>query len=1313
MRRARSQLNKLTQQQAGNFGGNNAPQNPYAFGHEVDEIQRRLDALQYQQPDINSNQGYQNQFNPNHGFPQPVQSAGFQQPPQNMVPQHQGFQNVTPYATPQNHGFQPSTPAMNPAMESGQNFGSGQFAAQQPVMPQPIVQPTQNTASPQLDTIKSALEQMSSKLHSINSANASSSNQQNSVLQQTEILKQHYNHINAEIQGLKSVIAGIPSSIAPDNNLEIIQETLSANYRAIMQQLEGSQNQQIDNSVFSSALEASHKDLSKQIVDIKQSIDSSLNTPNHYAKTLEVSHDDITKRLDDMHNALQTSIAAPDIYVNEIQNNHNELLQQVSQLQHVVENLEANKSEPSHTDLSSVEMRLEEITRAVVALSLEDGSVNNLERIEARVSDIAKTLDNYSANNMQSQPVSDNSGFDKLEEKLSDIVTLMGASAPDFSSMESQIGVLTEKLENFTSASTSAPLTNAENNALLQRMDDLVEQISASQTAENNNSSNDSIAYQLEQISTAIDKLSVPAEQSINADTITNEVVMDQLQQIAGAIDQLSQPSADSMPAGQFASIEQQLSEISSQLNSNQLGIVSGGSEISFEPITSRLSGIEEQLGANRDITIELATKAAEDAVKMSVQAMPSMDNGSLGSMSEVLAQLNQHVETNNSTNIEAFGAVTQTLDLMVQRLASIESSLSGYDGASQSISAPAMQAPDMQAPVEQEQAQQNFVEAESASYIEQEADAPASNPNEIEETRSPASDLVKAARLSAAKELETAPVETHQPLNMRMDQVVNEPLVETVAEQTSNENLEALAEQAYHKDEPTLPEVQTPAMAMDTLPEVTPHSDIQSGPDVALEPGSGGPDLAALVRQANERRKNNKGADVESSGTDFIAAARRAAQAAAQEAGAVEEEIEEKQSKSLFASLPELFAKRKKVIVMAAAAALFVALAVPLASQFFGGNNNEVAVLDNSVALEETVSQDNQQASVFGSEPPVKVVEEVDNSASPVASMPQSTPSETNTVEPQELQDNVNLASVNLDANPQPANFINTDGLDFASPELKQAVQNGEPEALFEIGRLYTNGIGTEKDLLKASEWYERAANMGFAPAQYIIGNFNEKGLGIDKNPQAAAEWYKQAAKGGNIIAMHNLAVLTATPNALTVEPDMAEAFKWFSNAADYGVRDSQVNAGIFHTKGFGTEVNLVEAYKWFSIAAKAGDKDAGNKRDVIANAIQPDQLEIAKALVADWKPLEVVKAANEVAVNEAWKSPQAVASASVKVDKNIIAQTQSLLAKVGFNAGVADGIMGQKTRNAIAAFQAKSGLPVNGKIDGEFLKALKAVAI
>ena len=1259
MRRARSQLNKLTQQQAGNSGFYNA-QGSYANGIEVDEIQRRLNALQHQQSMMAEQQAF-NDPSQNFGFPQPAQSAGFQQPapmpPYSANPLMQQTA-VNPYATP------------HPAP---------QMAGMDPYQP-----PAREPASPQLDNIKSALEQMSSKLHAINHANAADGNtNQNAILQQSEILKQHYNHINKELQGLKASIASIASSDGSNSDLQIIQETLTANYRAIMQQLESAQPAQIDNSVFSAALEASHKDLSQQIIDMKQSIDTASNNPNIYAKTLEASHEDITKRLDDMHNALQTSIATPDLYVDAIQNNHHELSQQIISLQEAVEKLENGSAEASSADLSSVEMRLEEITRAVVALSLEDGSINNLERIEARVSDMAKTLDGFSIPEIKS----DDANFDRLEAKLSDIGKLMQASTPDLSSIETEIAKVSEKFENFSAVTMAAPIAGDENNALLKRMDQLVEQISQTQTHSNETITNDAISTQLQQISGAIEQLSAPTRVQSNDTSETNELIVKQLDQIAGAIDQLAASSAESMSSNQFASLEQQLSLISSQMD----GSMPSGS-LSLDPITSRLAGIEEQLGANRDITIELATKAAEDAVKMSVEAMPQMaasgvpmDSAALNSMSDLLAQLNQETQINNSKNVEAFGAVTQTLNLMVDRLGTIEAGLS-----EQSVSAPLIHTP---TPTQTAQA---FVEPVNEQAAENEITT-TEVPEEVEpQPKNPAADLVKAARMAAEKEKavpEVAPT-----------MALKEPILDTMTDiqqpMVAEENIESIP----------LPEVATPNMAMETMPEIKDEALPEPGPDVALEPGTGGPDLAALVRQANERRKNNKSSEIETAGTDFIAAARRAAQAAAQEAGAVEEEIEEKTKKSLFASLPELFAKRKKVIIMAAAAALFIAVAGAVVPKFLGGGNDQVAAVNHTQSIEQAANPELPQASTVSPQDDVTEIQPATEVDTAVVPLPETTVPQTD--EP-DLPQTANLANVDLNSAPVAASFEFPGELDFATAELKQAVQNGEPAALFEVGKIYTDGAGVEKDLSKAAQWYESAADLGFAPAQYIIGNFNEKGLGVNKDAAIAAQWYEKAAKGGNIIAMHNLAVLNATPNALTEQPNMEEAFKWFSNAADYGVRDSQVNAGIFHTKGFGTEVNLVEAYKWFAIAAKAGDKDAGNKRDVIANAIQPDQLEIAKSLVKEWQPLDVVQAANEVPVNAAWKSAKAVAKAPLKIDRNTIAQTQSLLTKVGFNAGVADGVMGQKTRNAIAAFQKKAGLPVNGRIDAEFLKALKAVAI
>lgn len=55
-------------------------------------------------------------------------------------------------------------------------------------------------------------------------------------------------------------------------------------------------------------------------------------------------------------------------------------------------------------------------------------------------------------------------------------------------------------------------------------------------------------------------------------------------------------------------------------------------------------------------------------------------------------------------------------------------------------------------------------------------------------------------------------------------------------------------------------------------------------------------------------------------------------------------------------------------------------------------------------------------------------------------------------------------------------------------------AAEQKNPRAMFEIGRLYEKGDAVEKNYTKAKEWYELAAVNGYARGNYAIGNMHEK---------------------------------------------------------------------------------------------------------------------------------------------------------------------------------------------------------------------------
>ena len=134
----------------------------------------------------------------------------------------------------------------------------------------------------------------------------------------------------------------------------------------------------------------------------------------------------------------------------------------------------------------------------------------------------------------------------------------------------------------------------------------------------------------------------------------------------------------------------------------------------------------------------------------------------------------------------------------------------------------------------------------------------------------------------------------------------------------------------------------------------------------------------------------------------------------------------------------------------------------------------------------------------------------------------------------------------------------------------------------------------------------------------------------------------------------------------------------------------------------------SLEESYKWFALVAKTGDKDAAGKRDEIANALRPEQLESARAATELWKPKPLDPEANTVEIPDAW---QEAGDKTASVDmKKAVQNIQLILNKNGYEAGNPDGVMGGKTKAAIAAFQKDNGMKPTGEVDEKLVRTLLA---
>ena len=274
----------------------------------------------------------------------------------------------------------------------------------------------------------------------------------------------------------------------------------------------------------------------------------------------------------------------------------------------------------------------------------------------------------------------------------------------------------------------------------------------------------------------------------------------------------------------------------------------------------------------------------------------------------------------------------------------------------------------------------------------------------------------------------------------------------------------------------------------------------------------------------------------------------------------------------------------------------------------------------------------------------------------------------------------------------------------------MRQAAAQGDAAAQYAIAIRYADGNSPQHDLKAAAEWLERAARSGLAPAQYRLAAMYERGLGLPKDIDQARIWYTAAAEKGNIKAMHNLAVSISGRDGGT--PDYALAAKWYGEAAAYGLADSQFNLGILAEHGLGMTKNLTEAYKWFALSAASGDAEGAKRREVIRVQLAPETLAEAEATVKAWTAKEALAEANEVAEQAAWVANAPATKAESPQDTSLVARTQALLNKLGYDVGPPDGIAGERTRSAIKQFETRNGLQATGEVSIPLVTKLERLA-
>lgn len=189
----------------------------------------------------------------------------------------------------------------------------------------------------------------------------------------------------------------------------------------------------------------------------------------------------------------------------------------------------------------------------------------------------------------------------------------------------------------------------------------------------------------------------------------------------------------------------------------------------------------------------------------------------------------------------------------------------------------------------------------------------------------------------------------------------------------------------------------------------------------------------------------------------------------------------------------------------------------------------------------------------------------------------------------------------------------------------FQKASEKGNKDGMFQLAKLYYNGLGTERDYKKALEWFLKAAENGEENSMNYIGLIYLNGFGVNKDPNKAQEWFKKAFDNGvvwggykigwmyyhgiGVTQDYNIALkwffIGAEKNYIPSIEGVADSYRfglfsytkameWYNKAIDNGSIYAITAIGYLYFEGLGVKKDYAKAFEYYLKAAEKGNSDA-----------------------------------------------------------------------------------------------------------------------
>lgn len=180
----------------------------------------------------------------------------------------------------------------------------------------------------------------------------------------------------------------------------------------------------------------------------------------------------------------------------------------------------------------------------------------------------------------------------------------------------------------------------------------------------------------------------------------------------------------------------------------------------------------------------------------------------------------------------------------------------------------------------------------------------------------------------------------------------------------------------------------------------------------------------------------------------------------------------------------------------------------------------------------------------------------------------------------------------------------------------IKQAAEQGNPEAQYNFGVCYQQGIEVPLSDSLANDWFLKSAKQGWKDAQYKVAYSYARGRGWEKNDKQAFFWSLRCAEQEDPECMFNVAncyfVGEGTDKNLDSMLAWTMRLALLENPDDLQlsghITSARANLAIMYQNGNNVKKDLVKGYMWFLIYNE-------NKRD-FSILVQQENIESIKVI-------------------------------------------------------------------------------------------------